>query len=84
MKTKKFTTLRALVVALPFLVAQPAWAVRQEGTPDLGEGLTALQTTLYFVIAPLSLFLTIVVVGYAIHRPREGKNKRTNVLTEIK
>ena len=84
MKTKKLAIVRAFIIALPFIVAQPAWAVRQEGTPDLGEGLTALQTALYFVIAPLGLFLTIVVVGYAIHRPRDGKSKRTNVLSEIK
>lgn len=66
------------------LLSLPSWAVPQEGTPDPGEGLTALQTTLYFVIAPLGLFLTIVVVGYAIHRPRNRKDKPSNVLTEIR
>ena len=84
MRTKQFTLLRTFAVMFLSLVAAPAWAVRQEGTPDPGQGLTALQTTFYFVIAPLGLFLTIVVVGYAIHRPRDGKNRRTNVLTEIK
>jgi hypothetical protein len=66
------------------LVTSPAWAVRQEGTPDPGVGLSAFQTVLYFLLAPLGLFLTIVVVGYAIHRPREAKSKSTNVLTEIR
>lgn len=65
------------------LIATPAWAVRQEGTPDPGVGLTAFQTVLYFLLAPLGLFLTIVVVGYAVHRPRENRVKRSNVLTEI-
>ena len=74
-------TLTGLAIAL---LAQPSWAVPQEGTPDPGEGLTAFQTILYFLLAPLGLFLTIVVVGYAIHRPRERRSTSGNVLTEIK
>lgn len=66
------------------LLAQSAWAVPQEGTPDPGQGLTAFQTILYFLFAPLGLFLTIVVVGYAVHRPRDGRSKSRSVLTEIK
>lgn len=74
----------ALIVLMITLVASPAWAVPQEGAAEPGEGLTALQTVLYFFIAPLSLFLAIVIIGYAIHRPREGKNKPSNLLTEIR
>ncbi len=84
MTSKKIALTRLLLIGCFALVTQPAWAVRQEGTPDPGQGLTALQTALYFFIAPFGLFLTIVVVGYAIHRPREGKSKKSNVLTEIK
>lgn len=81
-------TLKTLATVISTFVltalCHPVWAVPQEGTPDPGEGLTALETTLYFVIAPLGLFLTIVILGYAIHRPRDGKKKSTNVLTEIR
>jgi len=80
MKRLLFTTALTLLT----LCTAPAWAVPQEGSADPGQGLTALETTLYFFIAPLGLFLTIVVLGYAIHRPREGKSKATNVLTEIR
>lgn len=82
MKLKTMTSF--VLISFLGILSQPAWAVPQEGTADPGEGLTALQTTLYFVLAPLGLFLTIVVLGYAIHRPREGKQKNTNVLTEIR
>ena len=74
----------ALIVLLFTFFSSPAWAVPQEGAAEPGEGLTALQTVLYFIIAPLSLFLAIVIIGYAIHRPREGKNKHSNLLTEIR
>lgn len=82
MKTSTF--IRAIMASIFLFLAQPAWAVPQEGTPDPGEGLTALETTMYFVLAPLGLFLTIVVIAYSVHRPREGKNKPSNVLTEIR
>lgn len=85
MKTKMLThVFTASLLTLLTLLTFPAWAVPQEGSADPGEGLTALQTTLYFVIAPLGIFLTIVVLGYAIHRPRDGKSKAVNVLTEIR
>ncbi|MFM8254465.1 MAG: hypothetical protein ACKN9O_04475 [Actinomycetota bacterium] len=85
MKTKTFThAFTVSLLTLFSLVTSPAWAVPQEGAADPGQGLTALETTLYFVLAPLGLFLTIVVLGYAIHRPRDGKSKATNVLTEIR
>lgn len=84
----RLKTMKTLLVttALTLLAhpTSPAWAVPQEGAADPGQGLTALETTLYFVLAPLGLFLTIVVLGYAIHRPRDGKSKATNVLTEIR
>ena len=72
------------LLALFTLPTSPAWAVPQEGSADPGQGLTALQTTLYFVIAPVGIFLTIVVLSYAIHRPRDVKSEATNVLTEIR
>ncbi len=83
LKTMK-TLLVTTALTLLTLFTTPAWAVPQEGAADPGQGLTALETTLYFVLAPLGLFLTIVVLGYAIHRPRDGKSKATNVLTEIR
>jgi len=76
--------IRILFTLVFVALAQPAWAVPQEGTPDLVEGLTAFQTVLYFVLAPLGLFLAIVVLGYAVHRPRDGKQKSRSALTEIR
>jgi hypothetical protein len=84
MTSKKTQVLRIIATLLLTALAQPVWAVSQEGTPDPGEGLTALQTVLYFVLAPLGLFLAIVVLGYAVHRPREGKQKSASALTEIR
>lgn len=84
MKTTRKHFTRIFLVLVMTTLTQPAWAVPQEGTPDLGEGLTAFQTVLYFLIAPLGLFLAIVVLGYAIHRPREGKQKSGSSLTEIR
>ena len=85
MRIKTTTTfLLTTTLSLLTLLTSPAWAVPQEGSAEPGQGLTALQTTLYFFIAPFGLFLTIVLLGYAIHRPREGKSKTTNVLTEIR
>jgi hypothetical protein len=83
-KTHLTRSVRILLLLAITTLAQPAWAVPQEGTPDLGEGLTAFQTVLYFVLAPLGLFLAIVVLGYAVHRPREGTKKSGSALTEIR
>ena len=77
-------SVRLLIIALSFLFAQPALAISQEGTPGPGQGLTALETTLYFFIAPFGIFLTIVLVGYAVHRPRMNKNNSVSALTEIR
>ena len=66
------------------LVAAPAFAVAQEGSAEPGQGLTAVETALYFVLAPFGLFLAIVVIGYAIHRPKEKRNNPGNALSEIK
>jgi hypothetical protein len=66
------------------LVAAPAFAVAQEGSAEPGQGLTAVETVLYFVLAPFGLFLAIVVIGYAIHCPKEKRNNSGNALSEIK
>lgn len=75
---------KVLFIFAALFVASPAFAVSQEGTSEPGEGLTALQTALYFFFAPFGLFLFIVVVGYAVHRPREKRIKSGNVLSEIR
>jgi hypothetical protein len=43
-----------------------------------GEGLTALETSLYFFGAPLGLFILISVIVWALTGPRKGK-KRSNL-----
>jgi len=84
MNAKFFTWAKsASVIALTFL-ATPAFAVAQEGSAEPGQGLTSVQTVLYFVVAPLSLFLTIVAIGYGVHRPREKRNNSGNALSEIR
>lgn len=74
----------ALFTFLLTLFASPAFAVPQEGTSEPGVGLTAIETVLYFVLAPFGLFLAIVVIGYALHRPRDQKSRAVNSLTEIR
>jgi hypothetical protein len=64
-------------------LATPAFAVAQEGSAEPGQGLTAAETVLYFVLAPFGLFLAIVVIGYAIHRPKDKRNNPGNALSEI-
>lgn len=82
--TSKLRKVFRIAMALALVtIAQPAFAIAQEGTHEPGEGLTALQTVGYFVLAPFGIFLTIVVVGYAAHRPKREKG-HGNVLTEIK
>ena len=84
MNAKFFTWIKgASVIALTFL-ATPAFAVAQEGSAEPGQGLTAVQTVLYFVVAPLSLFLAIVAIGYGVHRPREKRNNSGHALSEIR
>lgn len=81
MKNKFFSLFLTLSSAL---VAAPALAVAQEGSAEPGQGLTAVETVLYFGLAPFGLFLAIVVLGYALHRPREKRNNPGNALSEIK
>ena len=81
---KQLLTLSRLVFTFALVaMTEPAFAVAQEGTHDPGEGLTAFQTVAYFFLAPFGIFLAIVVVGYAVHRPKRDKG-RGNVLTEIR
>ena len=84
MKAKFFTWIKSACVAALTFIATPAFAVAQEGSAEPGEGLTAVQTVLYFVLAPLGLFLTIVVIGYGVHRPREKRSNSGSALSEIK
>jgi hypothetical protein len=65
-------------------IASPAFAIAQEGTSEPGEGLTAVETALYFFVAPFGLFLAIVVLAYAVHRPREKRTFVGHSLSEIR
>lgn len=83
MKKYLLNASRIIFALVIVAIAQPAFAIAQEGTHDPGEGLTAFQTVAYFFLAPFGIFMTIVVVGYAVHRPKKDKG-RGNVLTEIR
>jgi hypothetical protein len=49
-----------------------------------GEGLTALETSLYFFGAPLGLFLLISVIVWALTGPsKNSKAKKKSSLTQI-
>jgi hypothetical protein len=49
-----------------------------------GESLSAAQTVLYFVAAPLGLFLVISLVSYALTGERKEKTEpKDSVLTHI-
>jgi hypothetical protein len=49
-----------------------------------GEGLTALETSLYFFAAPIGLFLLISIIVWAATADRKGgKAKSKSSLTQI-
>ena len=49
-----------------------------------GEGLTALETSLYFFGAPLGLFILISVIVWALTGPSKNiKAQKKNSLTQI-
>lgn len=48
-----------------------------------GPGLTATQTFLYFVVAPVALFLVISAFAYATSTTRENRKKHKSVVEHI-
>jgi hypothetical protein len=48
-----------------------------------GEGLTALETSLYFFGAPLGLFILISVIVWALTGPSKSSKAKKSSLTQI-
>ena len=48
-----------------------------------GPGLTATETALWFVVAPIALFLVISAFAYATSTKRNERNKSKSVIAQI-
>jgi uncharacterized membrane protein len=63
------------------IISGLARAAQEDGTLA-GEGLTAIQTFTYFVVAPVALFVVITVITYALTAERKksaGKSSITSI-----
>lgn len=58
-------------------------AITQEDGTMAGEGLTALQTFTYFVLAPVGLFIGISLIVYLMTRPRNARGSAGRAITKI-
>lgn len=78
----KSITLTTMMIQLAQAVSNLRMAPEDGSMP--GESLSAAQTALYFVGAPLGLFLLISVIVYALTGERKEKTESKNsVLTHI-
>jgi hypothetical protein len=57
--------------------------INQEPGAMPGEGLTALQTFTYFVVAPVGLFLVIAVIVWALTGDKKKSSGSSSVITSI-
>lgn len=64
-------------------IALAAPRINQEPGSMPGEGLTALQTFSYFVAAPITLFVVISVLVWALDGGRKKSRPSTSVITHI-
>ena len=64
-------------------VALLAGGINQEPGAMPGEGLTALQTFTYFVVAPIGLFLGISLIVWALTGDKKKSTSSTSVVTHI-
>ena len=58
-------------------------AINQEDGSLPGEGLTALETFTYFVLAPVGLFIGISLIVYLMTRPRNARGSAGRAITKI-
>ena len=78
----KSITLTTMMIQLAQAVSNLRMAPEDGSMP--GESLSAAQTALYFVGAPLGLFLLISVIVYALTGERKEKTEsKDSVLTHI-
>ena len=64
-------------------IALAAPRINQEPGAMPGEGLTALQTFSYFVAAPITLFVVISVLAWALDGGRKKHRASASVITQI-
>lgn len=53
--------------------------INQEGGAQPGQGLTALQTVTYFVIAPLAIFVVIGGLAWISSAPKKDKTTKEKI-----
>ena len=54
--------------------------INQEGNVQPGQGLTALQTITYFVVAPIAIFAVIALLSWVASAP---KKENVDVVNQI-
>ena len=58
-------------------------AISQEDGSLPGEGLSVLETVMYFVLAPTGLFLGISLIVYLAVRPKNARGTAGRAITKI-
>ena len=56
--------------------------IAQEGNAQPGEGLTALQTFTYFVLAPVGIFTAIALISWFASAPKKEKKEVINSIPD--
>ena len=58
-------------------------AINQEDGSMPGEGLSVLETVMYFVLAPTGLFIGISLIVYLAVRPKNVRGSAGRAITKI-
>ena len=58
-------------------------AISQEDGSLPGEGLSVLETVMYFVLAPAGLFIGIALIVYFAVRPKNARGNAGRAITKI-
>jgi hypothetical protein len=58
-------------------------AINQEDGSMPGEGLSVLETVMYFVLAPTGLFIGISLIVYLVVRPKNARGTAGRAITKI-
>ena len=58
-------------------------AINQEDGSMPGEGLSVLETVMYFVLAPTGLFIGISLIVYLAVRPNNARGTAGRAITKI-
>jgi len=58
-------------------------AINQEDGSLPGDGLSVLETVMYFVLAPTGLFLGISLIVYLAVRPKNARGTAGRAITKI-